>query len=198
MQAFLVEGSISDNMERIVLDESSLDSLPMPIRIKNYAYESIIHVKDKLLIFYEANGSNVYVTPQMIDVDLESGNVSLVPFLNLEYRITDATDLDENGCFWVINYFFPGDYGILDPAADQLEANMKPALSYSCDTAIERLVELKYSIDGIELSETPPIVLGNEPDSDSRNWEGIVRLDNLGFILATDKHPQTILAFMPY
>ena len=75
---------------------------------------------------------------------------------------------------------------------------MKPTLSYSRDTAIERLVELKYTSDGIKFSGTPPIVLGNEPDSDSRNWEGIVRLDNLGFILATDKHPKTILAFMPY
>jgi hypothetical protein len=198
MPAFLVEGTISDNMERIVLDESSLDSLPMPTHIKNFAYEAMINAKDKLLILYEANGANLYDTPQMIDVNLKSGKVSSVPFLNLEYRITDATDLDEKGCFWVINYFYPGDYGILDPAADQLEANMKPTLSYSRDTAIERLVELKYTSDGIKFSGTPPIVLGNEPDSDSRNWEGIVRLENLGFILATDKHPKTILAFMPY
>jgi len=35
------------------------------------------------------------------------------------------------------------------------------------------------------------------PGNDARNWEGIVRLDNRGFLLATDKFPTTILGFVP-
>jgi hypothetical protein len=34
-------------------------------------------------------------------------------------------------------------------------------------------------------------------DDDTRNWEGLVRLDDYGFLLATDKYPRTILAFVP-
>jgi hypothetical protein len=30
-----------------------------------------------------------------------------------------------------------------------------------------------------------------------RNWEGIVRLDERGFLLMTDEDPDTILAFVP-
>jgi hypothetical protein len=30
----------------------------------------------------------------------------------------------------------------------------------------------------------------------TRNWEAIARMDDLGFLIATDEHPQTILAFV--
>lgn len=198
MKGILVEGSISDTMEKIELDEASLDSLPMPLKIKNYSYESMVHTGEKLLLFYEANGSNLTHSPRMIQLNRENGHLSLVPFLNLEYRITDATKLDENGRFWVINYFWPGDYDILKPAADQLSAFITPPLIYSPNSAIERLVEMKYDSERIVLSDTPPLIIRSDSKHDSRNWEGIVRLDNRGFILATDKHPRTILAFVPY
>jgi hypothetical protein len=198
MQALLVEGSISDNMERIELDESSLYLLPMPLQIKNYAYESMIHVEGKLLIFYEANGSNLTDAPQMIEVNLKNGESSVVPFLNLEYRITDVTASDKDGFFLVLNYYWPGDFKILKPALDQLAGRSDPGLRFSKDKPVERLVEMQYLNDKIKLGDSVPIQLQPAVNGDSRNWEGIVRLDNRGFILATDKHPQTILAFLPY
>jgi len=198
MQAFLVEGSVSDNIKRIVLDKSSLRLLPMPLQIRNFAYESMIYTGDKLLIHYEANGSNITETPQMIEVDLENGDIRLVPFLNLEYRITDATRIDEIGYFWVINYYWPGDFSVLKPANDQLEERTDPLLRFLKDKPIERLVELRYSQDGTVLSKKAPIVTGSGSEDNSRNWEGIVRLDDRGFLLVTDKHPETILAFVPF
>jgi hypothetical protein len=30
----------------------------------------------------------------------------------------------------------------------------------------------------------------------ARNWEAIARLDDVGFLLATDKYPETIFAFV--
>ena len=36
-------------------------------------------------------------------------------------------------------------------------------------------------------------------DSDnSRNWESIARLDDKGFLIATDKYPKMILGFVPF
>ncbi len=31
-----------------------------------------------------------------------------------------------------------------------------------------------------------------------RNWEGIVRLENRGFLLMTDKYPETLFGFVEY
>ena len=47
---------------------------------------------------------------------------------------------------------------------------------------------------GIVLTETPPIQLELGPES--RNWEGLVRLEDRGFLLMTDKFPGTILGFV--
>ena len=197
MKAYLVEGIITGNAENIALNKESLKVLPMPIEIKNYSYESMIFVGRRLDICYEANGLNIFKNPMMIEVNLMNSEINLKPFLNLEYRITDATDIDTNGCFWVINYYWPGDYDLLEPAPDPLEAQSRIAGTFSQDDAIERLVELKYSPNGMELSNTAPIVIGSTSSGSSRNWEGITRLDHLGFLLATDKHPRTILAFLP-
>jgi len=51
---------------------------------------------------------------------------------------------------------------------------------------------------GISLTDTAPLQLALESDGESRNWEGIVRLDDLGFIIISDKFPKTILAFVQY
>jgi hypothetical protein len=60
---------------------------------------------------------------------------------------------------------------------------------------VERLVEFQYSESGITLAATPPLQL--ELGDDPRNWEGIVRLDDRGFLLTTDWCLETILAFGP-
>ena len=57
-------------------------------------------------------------------------------------------------------------------------------------------MELRYHMGGVQLTDTPPIQLQLLSD-DLRNWEGIVRLDNLGFLLVTDKFPRTMLGFVP-
>ena len=48
---------------------------------------------------------------------------------------------------------------------------------------------------GIQRTDKSPIQL--ELGLLPRNWEGIVRLDNRGFLLVTDQYPVTILAFVP-
>jgi len=58
-------------------------------------------------------------------------------------------------------------------------------------------VEFQYTASGISLVDTPPIQLELIDDDHSRNWEGVVRLDGIGFLLMTDTHPETILGFVP-
>ena len=35
-----------------------------------------------------------------------------------------------------------------------------------------------------------------ELNKNSRNWEGLVRMDKKGFLMIVDEHPRTILAFV--
>ena len=47
------------------------------------------------------------------------------------------------------------------------------------------------------MTKSEPIQLVLNEDS-PRNWESIVRFDNKGFLIATDKHPRMILSFVPF
>jgi hypothetical protein len=57
-------------------------------------------------------------------------------------------------------------------------------------------LELELTERGISILSTPPIQLKMD-QVEGRNWEGIVRLDKLGFLVVSDKHPRTILGFVP-
>jgi hypothetical protein len=110
--------------------------------------------------------------------------------------VTDATAVDGNGRFWVINYLYPGDITKLNIAQDGIAAQFGMGATHAASQTVERLIELQLITDGITLTDTPPIQLELLPDDEARNWEGIVRLDDAGFILATDKFPETILGFV--
>ena len=113
---------------------------------------------------------------------------------SLEYRITDATRADEQGRFWVINYFFPGDTKIaaqMDPI--KLKYGIPPAQNQS--EIVERLVQFTWRENRIVLANVPPIYLQLLPDGTARNWEGLAQLDERGFLLVTDQYPQTLFGF---
>jgi len=105
----------------------------------------------------------------------------------IEYRITDFTAPDEDGRFWAINYLYDGDKDKLDPAADQIAREFGRGESHLQSEHVERLVEFQYTENGIIRTGTPPIQLQFLADGKARNWEGIVRLDDIGFLLMTDK-----------
>ena len=197
METFLIEGFINDATDKIVLDESTLDSIPMPLQIKNFSHESMTYAEGNLYLFYEANGKNLTDSPQIVKVNLQDGTKSTLPFHNIEYRVTDATGVDGNGFFWVINYYWPGDYLVLNPADDDLASKTDSLTKFSRDKSVERLVEMNLSADGVKPANRNVILISSGEGEVSQNWEGIARLHNRGFILATDKHPKTILAFLP-
>ena len=60
---------------------------------------------------------------------------------------------------------------------------------------IERLVEFKIKKNELKLTKKKPVDLILEEGS-SRNWEAIVRFGESGFLIATDKYPRMILAYI--
>lgn len=157
--------------------------------------ESLLVLGDKLATIYEANGVGVNAAPVVHLFDSALNAAGTTPLANIEYRLTDATALDSDNRFWTINYFFPGDEDLL-PETDPIAETYGQGYTHSQQDGLERLVEFQYSESGITLTDTPPIQLQLLADG-LRNWEGIVRLDERGFVVATDKWPQTILAFVP-
>ncbi len=97
----------------------------------------------------------------------------------------------------MINYFYPGDNDLKAQAEPLAEIYGKGA-THNQYEGVERLVEFHYSPGEIVLNQTPPIQLELDLELGSRNWEGLVRLDDLGFLLITDEYPTTILGFVPY
>ena len=93
--------------------------------------------------------------------------------------------------FWAINYYWPGDKKNLKPSLDKLSKNKKT----NSDQTIERLVEFKIKRNSISLTKKKPINLILE-EGNSRNWEAIVRFGESGFLIATDKYPRMILAYI--
>lgn len=194
MLGYIVKGKIARDLSAIEIDTSTLIALAPQADITNFSDETIVVTKDKLLTLYEANGAGPNLKPIARVFDFTPAAVGTLAFPNIEYRITDATPTDAANKFWAINYFFPGDVKIL-PLFDPLAQKFGKGKTHAQYPQVERLVEFQYSDAGITLTNTPPLqfVL---PNTDARNWEGIARLDNRGFLMATDSYPQTILGFV--
>ncbi len=190
----IVKGKIASDLSTIEIDATTLLSIPPQAAISNFSDEAIVVAGNKLLTMYEANGAGANPQPVAHVFDFKPEAIGTLPFPNIEYRITDATPTDAANKFWGINYFFPGDVKIL-PLFDPLAQKFGKGKTHAQLPQVERLVEFQYSDAGISLTNTPPLQLWL-PNADARNWEGLVRLDNRGFLLATDSYPQTILGFV--
>lgn len=198
MSSYLVGGRISEDTRRLDLDPESILQLQLPAQIRNMSFESLIRVKDKIVAIFEMNGANVNPNPVAVQIDPTTQKTSLIPFPATEYRITDATAIDPDGRFWVLNYYWPGDFGVSHPAKDILFTKQVNLPSFDKDQVIERIVAFKYSDTRIGHVEGEPIYLVTQGEGSGNNWEGIVRLNDRGFLIVTDKHPKTILAFVAF
>jgi len=202
MVGYLVTGFIEPDLSQLRLEVASqsddLTTIEPQTDISNKSDEALLLVDGQPVTIYEANGLNVNPAPQAHRFNQSLALDAIVPMPNIEYRITDATAVDEANRFWAINYFFPGDNGKLQPATDPLRAKYGAGQTHNQWKPVERLVEFQYTPREITLVERPPVQLTLLPDDEARNWEGIVRLPEMdGFLLVTDKFPDTILAFVP-
>ncbi len=199
MQGYLVSGEIASDMSEIVLDESSLHPIDLPLQLFNSTDEAMLVAGDQVFTFFEANGIGVNPNPVAQVFDLNRSPTGTMPFPNIEYRVTDATRLDAQNNFWVANQFSFGTLG-MRPNQDSLAQTFGEGCTHAhAFSTVERLVEMHYDPQaGFSLTGTPPIQLQLDGDLKFRNWEAIARLDDLGFLIATDKYPGTVLAFVPY
>ena len=193
MRAFLIRGTISEDSSRLVLDTSALADVMPRGEVPNASDEAIVLAPDAAFTIYEANGRRVNSSPSALVFDRALSPLGSIAFPHIEYRVTDATALDKEGNFWILNYFFPGDWEDYLPDFDNLSGeDSRDSLS-----RVERLIELHLGSNSISFTSRAPVELPLAEDGDSRNWEGLARLEDRGFLLATDRFPETQLAFVP-
>jgi hypothetical protein len=203
MQGWLFTGRIAPDLSGIHLQAESRVALPPQAPILNMSDETVLVVDEGgepvIVTLYEINGHILNVDPVARRFRADLSPLEPIPFPNVEYRITDATRVDEEGRFWVINYLWPGEWQLLFSRywLGDSPPRLKDLLADTSMEPVERLIEFQYTPQGITFTDSAPINLELLGDGSARNWEGIVRLDNRGFVLATDKFPETILAFVP-
>lgn len=199
-RGFVVSGSFevdaADQITAIRLDERAPLEIPLPANLDNMSLESLLVTPSGLLTFFEANGAKVNPQPMDQRLGFDLSLKDQLAFPAVEYRITDATELDADGCFWAINYRFPGDDETLPPAEDAIAARWGQGPTHATFPQVERLIPLCYADGRLNLADRAPIQLQLVDAETSRNWEGIERLDDRGFLLVTDKFPGTELGFV--
>lgn len=195
MKGYLVAGTTDAALSQIQVDTDHIAPVSPQAPLGNMSEEALVIAGEKLFTFYEANGLNVNANPVAHQFNVALETQPSLPFPHLEYRVTDATPPDDQGRFWVINYFYPGDAAMLQPATDPLAQRWAPNLAPTHDGSVERLVQLQLTESGVALVDRAPIWLELGPSEATRNWEGIAPLGS-GFLLVTDSHPQTLFGYV--
>ena len=194
MKSFIVKGSMDIKSKTLIIDPEKKVEILLPVNIKNMGYESILKYKYRLMVLFEANGINVNSDPKASFYNSSLKQKGHISFPNIEYRITDATELDDQGRFWAINFFWPGEKKRLNPGKDLVLNNTVKGETHQEFEHVERLVEFK--LDGKNIYKTNSLPIQLKLNQNSRNWEGVVRMENKGFLMIVDEHPRTILAFI--
>jgi hypothetical protein len=194
--SLLVTGRIAPDLSVLRLEASRRVSLPLPAEVSNAGFEALVVGEEQVLALYEANGARVNPAPAAEGFDRALTRAPKLALPAIEYRVTDATSLDAAGRFWVMNYNFPGTQSAYKPAPDPLMARYGTGPTHARKPQVERLLELQVTSTGIVLTPRPPLQL-QLSDEAPRNWEGLVRLDDRGFLLVTDTFPRTLLGFVP-
>ncbi len=196
MTGHLVSAEMASDLSALTIDVGQITAVESASELPNKSDEAILLSGENVLTIHEANGIEVNDTPvaQLFGRDLQPAGT--LPFPAIEYRITDVTTLDKDGRFWAINYYFPGELR-LKPKADPIAGTYGQGPTHAERDGVARLLELQLTETGINLVDQPPIQL-ELLRFELRNWEGIARLEDRGFLLVTDKFPETILGFAAY
>lgn len=194
MTGHVLRGTVASGLERVQMDGTQVQELPRQTGLANMSYEALLLDADTLVALHESNGASANPSPRAYRFDASLKVLGSASFPTLEYRLTDATAVDEDGRFWVTNYFYPGERDLLDPATDSIALRHGIGTSHARSPVVERLVEYQIAGGTIQRTDRPPIWLQLGGGS-GRNWEGVVRYGD-GFLLATDRFPKTILAYV--
>lgn len=192
-KGYLITGTLAEDLsELIIIPNKQAEVLPQSSS-ENKAEEAIFTTAEQIISIYEVNGTQLNPQPIAHTFNFELEPQPSIEFPTIDYRLTDATELDGNNHFWAINYFYPGDKDLF-VQSEPLAAQYGQGESHTQQDAVERLVKFAYTPNGITQVQQAPIQLELGPEG--RNWEGIARLGDRGFLLITDKYPKTILGFV--
>lgn len=182
--SYIVAGVIDFEEKKITLNANSKIEIKSQTGIHNMGEETILINDTSVFVIHEANGENINKLPTATKLNRNLTAEEKIPFPNIEYRITDATCVDSTGKFFVINYFYPGEFEKLKPNLSEEEK----------DKSIEQILEFQILDDKIIRTTKPPIVISKGKSKKGSNWEGIAKL-NEGFLIITDMFPETVLAY---
>ena len=93
MLGYAIGGTIAPDHGEVLLDLSSLASIEPQADLGNFSDEAILLYKDKVLTFYEAWGALVNPDAVAHTFDLQLNPGQTWPLPNIEYRITDVTEV---------------------------------------------------------------------------------------------------------
>lgn len=193
MLGYIVMGRVEGDCTRLIVDATTLAPITPQADLGNMSDETVVLYGDQVISIYEANGGNINPQAKAHVFDRMLETFTLIDMATVEYRITDATTPDDEGLFWAINYFYPGDTKLI-PAPDLIARDYGIGESHLDADQVERLIAFEIGGDAIVLAEREPIYLRLEGTT-ARNWEGVVRFGE-GFLLVTDEHPSTILGYL--
>ncbi|MFT5572008.1 MAG: hypothetical protein ACI9FR_000929 [Cryomorphaceae bacterium] len=196
--SFLVPADIveqNNGKTTLVLQTDRIKKLGSQSKLENKGDEALTIWKQQVITFHEVNSSTVINQPVAQAFNKHSGEKALYKFPHIPYRLTDATTVDQQGRFWGINYRYNRDQ-FSDDIVDTIAQQHGQGQSHQRYDNVERLLEFQIDEGGVYLVNQPPIQL-EMTSSEGRNWEAIVRLDDLGFLIATDKYPGSLLGFVP-
>lgn len=197
---YVVRAKMAPGLAKLEVETEKMARIPGQSGITNKGEESLFLVSEghEVVAIHEANGVEGGAAMSHVTIMSEGLNINAhAPFPHIPYRITDATELDAAGRFWVINYLYP-ESGSMHVTTDSIVERWGQGAKHRRYEHVERLLEIEYSPKGILLTDTPPIQL--KLQKAPINWEAIVRLEGRGFLLMNDKFggPTTILGFVPH
>lgn len=194
----IVKGILNKNRNSIQLLPESQVKISHSVNIPNYSEETMTQFKNTLITIFEGNGRLLNPDACAHLINKKTLEVKKIKMPHMEYRITDATEVDENGDFWVINYFYPGDLKKMKLDIDSIIVKNGIGETHKINKQVERLVKLNFDGEKIIITDVPPVQLKLEQGRDSNNWEGLVKLDDKGFLMIADYYPYTKFVFVPY
>jgi hypothetical protein len=197
MVAHVLSGRLLPGGAGLALDAGRLGPpIPGASGLRNMSEEALVVAGERLLTVHEVNGAAHAPAPRVHVFGLDLSARGTLPFPAVDYRITDATPPDAEGRFWAMNYFWPGEKA-LAVVGEPLAARWGEGTSHALHGAVERLLPLQLTADGVRLREAPPLQLALREDRTARNWEALAPLEGFGLLLATDTYPETLLGFVP-
>ncbi len=190
---YLVGGTVEPGLSAINLDFDPMVELPDQSGWRNMGYEGVLVAGEAVVVIYEANGAGVNPNPRALFFDADLNPQGEAAFPPVPFRVTDVA-ADPAGVYWAMNERFPG-FGPDEEDLAALQENEGP--THRIFPQVERLLAIEIQADTrtIMLADRAPLYLrlaGPLP----RNWEGLTRLDDRGFLLVTDEFPDTLLGFV--